>query len=396
VIRSMQVRAALLVAALGACAKDSPPAAKDAPPAAAGGDTALAGRGRAAGAAARDVSLTPQQAARIRVAAVAIVPFRATVQTTGTVAFNGDRSTQVLAPVSGPITRILANPGAVVRRGDPLATVTSPDFASAMAAYRKAESASRNAQRIADLDQQLFKNDAIARREMEQAQTDAAAAAADRDAAIEQMRALGVDAQGIEAVRANRAGAGLQAVIRAPIDGTVVEKLCNPGQLIQAATTQCFTIADLSVVWVMANVFESDLAAVAPGQEAEVTSGALPGPLVGRVAYVGSLVDPASKATSVRIVTPNPRDLLKRDMLVNVSIRASQGRNGILVPVSAVLRDDQNLPFVYLALPNDRYARRPVTIGSRIGDDYEIRSGLAVGDRLVVDGALFLQFAGNQ
>jgi cobalt-zinc-cadmium efflux system membrane fusion protein len=95
-------------------------------------------------------------------------------------------------------------------------------------------------------------------------------------------------------------------------------------------------------------------------------------------------------------IPTNPRDLLKRDMLVNVSIRAGQGRNGILVPVSAVLRDDQNLPFVYLALPSNRFARRQVTIGSRIGDDYEIRSGLAVGDRLVVDGALFLQFAGNQ
>ncbi len=395
-IRPLQVRVVMLLAALSACAKDAPPAGRDESGVTAGGDTALAHRGTAAGSVARDVTLTPDQAARIRVATVSIVSFRPTVQTTGTVAFNGDRSTQVLAPVSGPITRIIANPGAVVRKGDPLATVTSPDFASATAAYRKAESAYRNAQRIAELDQQLFKNDAIARREMEQAQTDAAAAAADRDAALEQIRALGVDPRAIEAVRANRAGTSLQAVIRAPISGTVVEKLCSPGQLIQAATTQCFSIADLSEVWVMANVFESDLSSVAVGQQAEVTSGALPRPLVGRVTYVGSLVDPASKATSVRIVTPNPRDLLKRDMLVNVSIRASQGRNGMLVPVSAVLRDYQNLPFVYLALPNNRFARRPVTIGNRIADAYEIRSGLAVGDRLVVDGALFLQFAGSQ
>jgi cobalt-zinc-cadmium efflux system membrane fusion protein len=396
VIRALQVSMMLLLVAISACAKDAPPGARDESMVAPGGDTSVAHRGAATSAGARDVTVTPEQAGRIRVATVSIVSFRPTVQTTGTVAFNGDRSTQVLAPVSGPITRILANPGAVVHRGEALATVTSPDFASATAAYRKAESAYRNAQRIADLDQQLFKNDAIARREMEQAQTDAAAAAADRDAAIEQMRALGVDPKDIDAVRANRAGAALQAVIRAPIDGTVVEKLCNPGQLIQAATTQCFTIADLSAVWVMANVFESDLSSVAIGQEAEVTSGALPGPLVGHVTYVGSLVDPASKATSVRIVTPNPHDLLKRDMLVNVSIRASQGRNGMLVPVSAVLRDDQNLPFVYLALPNNHFARRQVTIGSRIGDEYEIRTGLSVGDRLVVDGALFLQFAGSQ
>jgi cobalt-zinc-cadmium efflux system membrane fusion protein len=318
------------------------------------------------------------------------------VQTTGTVAFNGDRSTQVLAPVSGPITRILVNPGAVVQKGEALATVTSPDFAAATAAYRKAQAAYLNAQRIADLDAQLFRNDAIARRELEQAQTDAAAAAADRDAAIEQMRALGVDEASISAVRENRAGAPTQAVIRAPIAGTVVEKLVNPGQLIQAGSTPCFTIADLGTVWVMANVFESDMASVAAGQSATITTGAWPSPITGQVVYVSALVDPASKAAAVRILAPNPRGVLKRDMLVNVTIRAAQGRNGLLIPVSAVMRDDQNLPFVYLAQPNNRYSRRQVTLGSRIGDQYEVTSGLAAGDHIVVDGALFLQFAGSQ
>jgi cobalt-zinc-cadmium efflux system membrane fusion protein len=345
---------------------------------------------------ASNVTLTPAQAGRIHVATVTVQAYRPVVQTTGTVAFNGDRSTQVLAPVSGPITRILVNPGAVVQKGEALATVTSPDFAAATAAYRKAQAASLNAQRIADLDAQLFRNDAIARRELEQAQTDAAAAAADRDAAIEQMRALGVDEASISAVRENRAGAPTQAVIRAPIAGTVVEKLVNPGQLIQAGSTPCFTIADLGTVWVMANVFESDMASVAAGQSATITTGAWPSPITGQVVYVSALVDPASKAAAVRILAPNPRGVLKRDMLVNVTIRAAQGRNGLLIPVSAVMRDDQNLPFVYLAQPNNRYSRRQVTLGSRIGDQYEVTSGLAAGDHIVVDGALFLQFAGSQ
>lgn len=345
---------------------------------------------------AQDVTLRPEQRARVRVAAIALAPMRPTVQTTGTVAFNGERSTQVLAPVSGPITRILVNPGAYVRRGQPLATVTSPDFANAMAAYRKAQAAYRNAQRIADLDVQLFRNDAIARREMDQAQTDAAAAAADRDAAMEQMRALGVDEAAIAAVRDNRPAGASAAVIRAPIEGTVVERLVNPGQLIQAGTTPAFTIADLSTVWVLANVFETDIGLVAAGETASITTGASPTPITGRVTYVGSLVDPASKATSVRIVAPNPRGLLKRDMLVNVTIQAAESRNALLVPTSAVLRDNQNLPFVYVALPNDRFARRSIHLGSRSGDQYEATSGLGAGERVVVDGALFLQFVGNQ
>ena len=345
----------------------------------------------------QDVPLTSEQAGRIRIITVGMTPYRPSVSTTGTVAFNGDRSTQVLSPVSGPITRILVNTGSYVHRGDPLAMVTSPDFASATAAFRKAQSTYRNAQRIADLDAQLFKNDAIARREMEQAQTDAAAAAADRDAAIEQMRALGVDASHIAAIRDDRGGSELAtAVIRAPIEGTVVEKLVNPGQLLQAGTTPAFTIADLATVWVMANVFESDLALVAAGEAVTITTGASPVPVVGEVAYVGSLVDPSSRATAVRVLAPNPRGLLKRDMLVNVSIRAAQAKNALLIPASAVLRDDQNLPFVYVVHPGNHFARRQVTLGGRTGDQYEVRAGLASGDRIVSDGALFLQFAGSQ
>jgi cobalt-zinc-cadmium efflux system membrane fusion protein len=343
-----------------------------------------------------DVALTPAQLAKVRVDAVTFAPFRTSVQTTGTVAFNGDRSTQVLAPVSGPITRILVNPGAYVRKGAALAMVTSPDFAAAIATYRKAQSQYRNAQRIADLDAQLFKNDALSRREMEQAETDAAAAAADRDAAIEQMRALGLDESSIAAIRDGRASPTTTAVIRAPIEGTVVEKLVTPGQLIQAGTTPAFTIADLSTVWVLANVFETDIGLVANGEKATITTGASPAPIEGTVTYVGSLVDPSSKATAVRILAPNPRGILKRDMLVNVSIRSAQSRNALVVPLGAVLRDDQNLPFVFVALANGHFARRQIRLGARTADSLEVLSGITSGERIAMDGALFLQFAASQ
>jgi cobalt-zinc-cadmium efflux system membrane fusion protein len=377
------------VATSVACSSDAgstparPDSTADAPPADSSGH-------------ALDVSLTRAQLARVRVAPVDYAPLRASVQTTATVAFNGDRSTQVLAPVSGPITRILVNPGAYVRRGTALAVVTSPDFASATAAFRKAQSQYLNAQRIADLDAQLFKNDAIARREVEQAATDAAAAAADRDAAIEQLRALGVDESSIAAIRDGHASAPTAAVIRSPIDGTVVEKLVTQGQLIQAGTTPAFTIADLSTVWVLANVFETDIGLVATGEKATITTGASPTPIQGTVTYVGSLVDPSSKATAVRILAPNPRGILKRDMLVNVSIRAAQSRNALLVPLRAVLRDDHNLPFLFVALPDGHFARRPIKLGARSGDSLEVTDGIAAGEKIAVDGALFLQFAGSQ
>jgi cobalt-zinc-cadmium efflux system membrane fusion protein len=289
------------------------------------------------------------------------------------------------------VTRVLVEPGARVSAGQPLALVSSPDFAGAIAGYRKALAAERNARRVADLDAQLFQNDGIARRELEQAQTDAEGAKADLDASAEQLRSLGIEPS---AAAAGRAPA--QGVIRAPIAGTVVERLVTPGQLLEAGSTPCFTIADLSTVWVMAGVFPSDLAEVQVGDSATVSGASLTGAVPGRVDYVAALVDPSTKATSVRILAPNPGGMLKRDMYVNVEIRSRRSETGLLVPVSAVLRDEDNQPFVYADLGNGRYQRRDVTLGERVGDSYRIASGLRPGDHIVSEGGLYVEFAQSQ
>jgi membrane fusion protein, heavy metal efflux system len=341
------------------------------------------------------VELDTAQRSRIRAERVVPRAYNALINTNGTVAFNGDRSTQVIAPISGPVSRILVAPGARVERGQPLATVSSPDFAEAVASYRKAEGAWRNAERIATLDEQLFANDALARSDLDQARTDLAAATADREAARSQLRSLGLDETAIAAIRDGKP-VPAQGAVRAPIGGTLVERLITPGQLLQAGTTPCFTIADLSTVWVMANVFESDVGAVQRGEAAFITTDAAPDTLLGRVDYVADLVDPATKATAVRVVVPNRNRLLRRDMLVRVAIRAARPRTGITVPVAAVMRDDENLPFVYVAGTGGTFERRRVDLGGRVGDRYEVASGLKTGESVVTDGALFLNGASTQ
>lgn len=340
-------------------------------------------------------TVTEAQRQRLHIVAVQPTSFRPAVQATGNVAFNGDRSTQVLSPVSGPATKVLVSPGAVVRRGQPLATVSSPDFASAVADYRKAQASYRNAKRVADRDSALFKNDALARSEWEQAQTDLASAEADVEAAIQNMRALGVEDSQIAAVREGRA-ATIEAVIRSPIDGTVVEKLIADGQLLQAGSTACFTVADLSTMWVMTNVYANDLPDVAVGERADIVTDVTRTPITGRVDYVASLVDPGTKAVSVRVVAPNNNRALRKDMFVRVEIKAKQEHRGLLVPASSVMRDEENLPFVFVAATGGTFARRRVDIGSRVGDNYEVTSGLKPGDQVVAEGALFLQFAESQ
>ena len=353
-----------------------------------------AAKSEAAGAA--TFGLTENQRARIHVAPVDVMTFRPTVEISGTVAFDGDHSTQVLAPISGPVTRVLVEPGAAVAAGQPLAYVSSPDFAAAVGAYRKAQAAASNALRVAARDSALFANDALARQDLEQAQTDAAAAIADRDAALDQLHAIGVDSATIDAIRQSQAIQIPRGVIRAPLPGEVVERLITPGQLLQAGQTPTFTVARLSTMWVMGNVFEHDLPDVAVGDPADVqlTDG---GRIYhGRVDYVGALVAPDTRATTVRIITENPGEGLKKDMYVRIAIHSLHPRRGVLVPTSAVLRDAQNLPFVFLAKRDSSFERRTVVVGSRVADRFEIASGLAAGDQVITEGGLFLQFAETQ
>lgn len=346
--------------------------------------------------AAATFGLTENQRARIHVAPVGVATFRPTVEVSGTVAFDGDHSTQVLAPISGPVTRVLVEPGARVAAGQPLAYVSSPDFSAAVGAYRKAQAAARNALRVAERDSALFANDALARQDLEQAQTDAAAAVADRDAALDQLHAIGVDSATIESIRQNQPIQVPQGIIRSPLPGSVVERLITPGQLLQAGQTPTFTVARLATMWVMGNVFEHDLPDVAVGDPADIQLADSTRVFHGRVDYVGALVAADTRATTVRIITENPGEGLKKDMYVRVAIHSLHPRRGVLVPTSAVLRDAQNLPFVFLAKPDSSFERRTVVVGSRVDDRFEITSGLKAGDHVITEGGLFLQFAESQ
>ena len=333
--------------------------------------------------------------AAIRTQAVTVQTFARTVETTGSVAFDQDRSTPVISSISGPVGQIFVSIGSRVSRGQALATVASPDFAAAVGALRKAEATARNARKIAALDEELFKNDGISRRDVEQAQTDAINAEADRDAALQQLRSLGVDERSIADIQANRPVRSPSGVIRAPLSGTVVEKLISPGQLLQAGTTACFTVADVSHMWVLANVFTSDLPYVRVGDPAEVIVGGGQAVLTGRVEAIADVVDPNTRAVSVRIGVANPTGVLKRDLYVRVAIHSQQRITGVLVPTSAILRDEQNLPFVFVA-QGGNYVRRSVQTGQTIGDQQEIVAGLQAGEQIVVQGGLFLGGASGQ
>jgi cobalt-zinc-cadmium efflux system membrane fusion protein len=345
---------------------------------------------------ASNVTLTAAQRQNIHRYTVEPSQFHKTVDTTGTVDFDDDQATTLLAPMSGPVSRLLVSLGAQVEAEQPLAEVDSPDFASAVSAYRKALATAKTTRQLAEMDQQLIGQHGVTLREAEQAKTDAANAEADAEAALQQLVSLKVAPDTIKAIQAGKPVSRVPGMIRSPIAGTVVERLITPGELLEAGTTPCFTVADLSRVWVMAHLFNTDLGSVSLGDPAEVLTGKTSENFSGTVGNISALVDPDTRSVAVRVVVENPGGVLKKQMYLRVLIHSRAESAGLLVPVSGILRDEENLPFVYVAQPDGSFGRRRVTLGYREGDQYDITSGLKAGDRLVVEGGLFVQFLQNQ
>src|ERR1043165_3375234 len=204
-----------------------------------------------------NVRLTKAQRSHIQLYTVAPVGYRQKIEAPGTVDFDNDQATSVVSPFTGPVTRIFVALGQHVVKGQPLAALASADVANAVAAYRKAAVASANARRVAVADRDLAAHNGISEREAAQAQTDAASAEADRVAALQALESLGASP-----------GSGLNGIIRAPVSGYIVDKTVTPGQLLQAGSSAAFTVANLSQVWVLAQVSPSDLAKVGFGDAA--------------------------------------------------------------------------------------------------------------------------------
>jgi cobalt-zinc-cadmium efflux system membrane fusion protein len=345
---------------------------------------------------ASNVRLTDAQRKSIQLYTVVPSRFRRTVETNAAVDFDNDQATSVLAPFSGPVARLLVSQGDEVSKGQPLATVDSPDFATAISAYQKAVATARTNRRLADLDKDLVQHNGVSQREYEQAQTDATNAEADSDAALSALVSLNIPAEAIEAIRQGKPVARPEGIVRSPVDGTVVEKLITPGQLLEASTTPCFTVANLSRVWVIAQLFGSDLSAVSVGDPAEVVTGVAAQNFPGKVDKISALVDPNTRAVAVRVVVENPQHALRKQMYVRVLIHSHDESTGLLIPISALLRDDENLPFVYVVQSDGSFARRQITLGSRVADQYEIPVGLRAGDQIVIAGGLFVQFMQTQ
>lgn len=339
---------------------------------------------------------TKEQWASLKVAEVKTLDFRSTLTTDGNIAFNDDAVTPVFSPYSGRVTRLIAKQGDVVKKGAPLMAIEASEFVQGQSDVASAKASLDTARATEKRQHDLYDAGAVALKDWRQSQSDLVAAEAVWNAARGRLRILGKTDAEIDDLKTAPAGM-TETFVTAPIGGTVTQRQVGVGQYIQnaagGASTPVFTIADLSTVWLVANVRESDAPALRVGQPAEVTVLAFPRQtLRAKIAWVGSAVDPNTHRLPVRVAVQNPRGELKPQMFASFSIATSEAVGAPAVPQSALMYDG-DVSRVFVVGDDGSIAGRSVRAGRSRDGLVEITSGLRAGEKVVTSGTLFIDRA---
>ena len=338
-----------------------------------------------------EVWLSRQQldSQQMRVEVVGEQEIASTLDAPGRIAFDDLRVSHVFSPASGRIVQIDAAPGQHVRKGAPLLSIESPDVGIAMSDLGKAEADLTAAERELKRQRELVEAQAGSQRDLEQAQS-----AYDR-ARAELSRAR----QRADIFRRQGATVSQRFVLRAPIEGDVIARNANPGTEVQgqvagAAAQELFTIGTIDPVWAYADVFEVDVPRIKVGAPVQVKVVAYPErTFPGRVDWISSALDPASRTARVRCTLRNPARELLPEMYATLSI-ATPARKALAVPRSAIVHvGDERVVFVQTGSTETgllKFQRRRVQVEEAENDPVPVKAGLAPGDAVVVAGALLL------
>jgi membrane fusion protein, heavy metal efflux system len=320
---------------------------------------------------------------------------------TGKVGFNEDLLTPVFPGYTGRVVEVLANKGELVSRGQPLLVVESPDYvaaqndlATARSDVDKAAVNLKTAQVGAERARNLFAQEAISKKDLQDSEAGLALAQGEQQRA---QTALTVSQAKMELfgkapgeIDKLKEGTDRRVTIAAPIAGTIVDRQVGPGQIIRPdASNPLFQISDLSMLWVQADVFESDVASIKLGTPVAISVESYPNrSFPARISYIDPRVDPATRTVHVRCQVSNADGVLKPDMFAQVKINAAK-ESVPVVPSGAVIAvGDKTL--VMVEDSPGRFRRRPVRVGDQVNGDVTIVDGLKPGERIVTKGALLL------
>lgn len=333
-----------------------------------------------------------QRKSGIKTAPAAVRTLPSGITTTGTFEANADREAHVTPRIQGRIVKVLATVGTRVRAGQSLATLESVELGRAQREFLKAQARRDLAASTAQRQNTLFAKDLTARKDVQAAENELRQADIELESARNELKLLGYDASRTARLVATRQ-LDPTVPILAPIGGTVIARHVTLGEMVSAeATEPIYTVLDNADLWVNANLYERDLLRVAEGQSATVTTTAFPGKTFrGRVTYISSALDPATRTAKARITVSNPDRILKPAMFARVTLQTGT-QQALAVPDSAVQQDQEtNESFVFVKEGADAFEKRIVKLGPKTGGYFPVVSGVQAGDQIVVDGAFTLK-----
>ncbi|HWZ06456.1 MAG TPA: efflux RND transporter periplasmic adaptor subunit [Bradyrhizobium sp.] len=352
---------------------------------------------------------TPAEWTSLTIEPVSERVFRAEHITEGKIAVNEDSSTPVFSPYAGRVIKLLVKPSDKVERGQPLFIVEATDtvqglndFIAALSALKSARSKLNLAEIVEKRQNDLYQGKAVPLKDWQQAQNDLNTAQNDLrsaetalEAAHNRLRILGRSEEQITSFEQTRQ-ISADTPIYSPLAGTVVQRKVGPGQFINSgASDPVFVIGDLSTLWLLAFVRESEASDVAVGQEIAFSLLALPGSQYkARIDYVAPAIDPITRRLLVRATIDNKDGLLKPEMFANVTIFTGGDHSSVAVPKKALIYEGQHVR-LWVAHEDKTIELRDIETGLSNGDSVEVKTNLRPGEKIVTRGSLFIDRAAS-
>ncbi|HEY8157196.1 MAG TPA: efflux RND transporter periplasmic adaptor subunit [Methylobacter sp.] len=301
---------------------------------------------------------------------------------TGKITYDETRTARVSSPIAGRVVGTIAALGAHVKAGDALAELDSPELGQAQSDYAGALADLNLAKRAFQRMQELYDNGITPRKEHEQAQDNLTRAGSEAERARLRLENLGV--------RTGRTDN--RFVLHARIAGVVTERNINPGMEVRPdLTAPLFVISDLSQLWVQMDIFEKDIGLIHTGAQVLVRVPAYPGEIfTATVSYIGQVVEETTRTVKVRCTLPNDEFRLLPAMYTAIEVQSDPNDKAVVVPLTALFTEEES-DWLFVALGDGHYQKRPVKAGLRLKDRAVILEGLNPGEHLVVDGALLLR-----
>ncbi|GIV03757.1 MAG: RND transporter [Fimbriimonadales bacterium] len=340
-----------------------------------------------------ELPLKARAAASIKTVVPAERPLGRVVRATAVIKPNEYRLAHVSPRIPGRAVEVRALLGKRVEQGEVLAFLDSLELGEKKSAFLQARTNLEVARRDYTREERLFKQQISSEREYLEAKGEFERSEAAFRAAREALRLVGLADADIDRIAWGSTEHPLSRFpLLAPFAGTVVDQHITIGELIEPTETP-YTIADLTTVWALLDIYEKDLALVHVGDSVEVTTEAYPGSTFrGQVTYISSFLDPATRTAQARVEIDNHDGRLRPGMFATASLTAAAavGRNALVVPRDAV-QQVRGTPVVFVETQAGVYEMRQVALGQEAGADVEVLSGLAADERVVTEGAFYLK-----